>query len=98
MKTITVSAAQPRVANEGKTTTTTLYAIEVDGDYVEVFYDDLSKYDIPAGFFKVVAIVDVEHPAIMWGNMDELMINIRNIAERALKDNGIRTLGNKFMK
>jgi hypothetical protein len=97
MKTIKVKAVQPRVENVAGNKVTEFYAVEVGAQYVQVS-DSMPKSDvIPSDYFKLVAVVEVEHPSIMFGATEEVVSDMMEIAEKALKENGITTIYNQYI-
>lgn len=85
MITISLNLIQPRVANEGNTTTT--YAILKDAQGVAyiVREDKLSEWD----GLETAALAEVIRPAIMAGDAAEIESDIKNEIAAALLAEGL---------
>lgn len=85
MTTIKINLIQPRVANEGNTTTT--YAILKDAQDVAyiVREDKLPEWD----GLETAALAEVTHPAIMAGDAAEIESDIKNEIAAALLAEGV---------
>lgn len=85
MITISLNLIQPRVANEGNTTTT--YAILKDAQGVAyiVREDKLCEWDC----LETAALAEVIRPAIMAGNAAEIESDIKNEIAAALLAEGV---------